>query len=175
MSYGYGLSASLLQIAHAYTVFAHDGELIPVTLGQPAGVVDGKVSGQRVISAKTAQAVREMLQMAAGPGGTGPKAMTMGYSVGGKSGTAYKQEGKGYATKKYRSWFVGLAPVGHPRIIVAVMVDEPRNGKWFGGDVAAPVFSQIVQQTLRTMGVAPDLEVKTQIVTRDMPAEEESF
>jgi len=175
MSYGYGLSASLLQIAHAYTVFAHDGELIPVTLGQPAGVVDGKVSGQRVISAKTAQAVREMLQMAAGPGGTGPKAMTMGYSVGGKSGTAYKQEGKGYATKKYRSWFVGLAPVGHPRIIVAVMVDEPRNGKWFGGDVAAPVFSQVVQQTLRTMGVAPDLEVKTQIVTRDMPAEEESF
>ena len=175
MSYGYGLSASLLQIAHAYTVFAHDGELIPVTLGQPANVIDGKVSGQRVISAKTAQAVREMLQMAAGPGGTGPKAMTMGYSVGGKSGTAYKQEGKGYATKKYRSWFVGLAPVGHPRIIVAVMVDEPRNGKWFGGDVAAPVFSQVVQQTLRTMGVAPDLEVKTQIITRDMPAEEESF
>ncbi len=175
MSYGYGLSASLLQIAHAYTVFAHDGELIPVTLGQPAGLVDGKVSGQRVISAKTAQAVREMLQMAAGPGGTGPKAMTMGYSVGGKSGTAYKQEGKGYATKKYRSWFVGLAPISHPRIIVAVMVDEPRNGKWFGGDVAAPVFSQVVQQTLRTMGVAPDLEVKTQIITRDMPAEEESF
>jgi cell division protein FtsI (penicillin-binding protein 3) len=175
MSYGYGLSASLLQIAHAYTVFAHDGELIPVTLGQPAGLVDGKVSGQRVISAKTAQAVREMLQMAAGPGGTGPKAMTMGYSVGGKSGTAYKQEGKGYATKKYRSWFVGLAPISHPRIIVAVMVDEPRNGKWFGGDVAAPVFSQVVQQTLRTMGVAPDLEVKTQIITRDIPAEEESF
>ncbi len=175
MSYGYGLSASLLQIAHAYTVFAHDGELIPVTLGQPVGVVDGKVSGQRVISAKTAQAVRAMLQMAAGPGGTGPKAMTMGYSVGGKSGTAYKQEGKGYATKKYRSWFVGLAPIDHPRIIVAVMVDEPRNGKWFGGDVAAPVFSQVVQQTLRTMGVAPDLEVKTQIVTRDVPAEEESF
>ena len=175
MSYGYGLSASLLQIAHAYTVFAHDGELIPVTLGKPANVIDGKVSGQRVISAKTAQAVREMLQMAAGPGGTAPKAMTMGYSVGGKSGTAYKQEGKGYATKKYRSWFVGLAPVGHPRIIVAVMVDEPRNGKWFGGDVAAPVFSQVVQQTLRTMGVAPDLEVKTQIITSDMPAEEESF
>ena len=175
MSYGYGLSASLLQIAHAYTVFAHDGELIPVTLGQPANVVDGKVSGQRVISVKTAQAIRGMLQMAAGPGGTGPKAMTMGYSVGGKSGTAYKQEGKGYATKKYRSWFVGLAPIAHPRIIVAVMVDEPRNGKWFGGDVAAPVFSQVVQQTLRTMGVAPDLEVKTQIITHDMPAEEESF
>ena len=175
MSYGYGLSASLLQIAHAYTVFAHDGELIPVTLGQPANVVDGKVSGQRVISVKTAQAIREMLQMAAGPGGTAPKAMTMGYSVGGKSGTAYKQEGKGYAAKKYRSWFVGLAPVAHPRIIVAVMVDEPRNGKWFGGDVAAPVFSQVVQQTLRTMGVAPDLEVKTQIITHDMPAEEESF
>ena len=81
----------------------------------------------------------------------------------------------GYATKKYRAWFVGLAPISHPRIIVAVMVDEPNNGKHFGGDVAAPVFSEVVQQTLRTLGVAPDLEVKTQIITKDIPAEEESF
>ena len=176
MSYGYGLSASLLQIAHAYTAFAHDGEVIPVTLSRPAEAAEAQpVVGQRVFSAKTAQAVREMLQMAAGPGGTGPKAQTMGYTVGGKSGTAYKQEGKSYATKKYRAWFVGMAPIVNPRIIVAVMVDEPSAGKWFGGDVAAPVFSQVVQQTLRTLGVQPDLEVKTQIITHEVPAEEESF
>lgn len=176
MSYGYGLSASLLQIAHAYTAFAHDGEVIPISLlKRPLEGPDSQIPGVRVFSPKTAQSVRDMLQLAAGPGGTGPKAQTMGYTVGGKSGTAYKQEGKGYATKKYRAWFVGLAPISHPRIIVAVMVDEPSNGKHFGGDVAAPVFSQVVQQTLRTLGVAPDLEVKTQIITKDIPAEEESF
>lgn len=176
MSYGYGLSASLLQIAHAYTAFAHDGEVIPISLmKRPLEGPDSQIPGVRVFSPKTAQSVRDMLQLAAGPGGTGPKAQTMGYTVGGKSGTAYKQEGKGYATKKYRAWFVGLAPISHPRIIVAVMVDEPNNGKHFGGDVAAPVFSEVVQQTLRTLGVAPDLEVKTQIITKDIPAEEESF
>jgi cell division protein FtsI (penicillin-binding protein 3) len=176
MSYGYGLSASLLQIAHAYTAFAHDGEVIPISLlKRPHDGADSQIPGVRVFSPKTAQSVRDMLQLAAGPGGTGPKAQTMGYTVGGKSGTAYKQEGKGYATKKYRAWFVGLAPISHPRIIVAVMVDEPNNGKHFGGDVAAPVFSEVVQQTLRTLGVAPDLEVKTQIITKDIPAEEESF
>ena len=176
MSYGYGLSASLFQIAHAYTVFAHGGEFIPVTLTKSKQVGDAAtVSGQRVISAQTAQTVLAMLNLAAGPGGTAPKAMTMGYSVGGKSGTAYKQEGKGYAVKKYRSWFVGVAPIKNPRIIVAVMVDEPGNGQWYGGDVAAPVFSDLVQQTLRTLGVQPDLDVKTQIIARNVPAEPESF
>ena len=106
-----------------------------------------------------------MLQLAAGPGGTGPKAQTIGYSVGGKSGTAHKQEGKGYASNKYRSWFVGLAPIDKPRIIVAVMVDEPTNGVYYGGLVAAPVFSETVQQTLRILGVQPDMNVKPQIVT----------
>jgi len=117
-----------------------------------------------VFSPETARAVREMLQMAASPGGTGPKAMVLGYSVGGKSGTAHKQEGAGYAGKKYRSWFVGLAPVAKPRIVVAVMVDEPSNGVYYGGAVAAPVFSQVVAQTLRLMQVAPDLDVQSQIV-----------
>jgi cell division protein FtsI (penicillin-binding protein 3) len=174
MSYGYGLSASLFQIARAYTVFARDGELIPVSLVKnpdPQAVING----MRVLSPKTAQAVREMLHLATEPGGTAPRAQAMGYSVGGKSGTAYKQEGKGYAEKKYRSWFVGMAPIGKPRIIVAVMVDEPNNGKHFGGDVAAPVFSEVVQQTLRTLGVQPDLEVRPQIVSNAIPAEEESF
>ena len=181
MSYGYGLSASLLQIAHAYTAFAHDGEVIPVSLLKQADAnaaasgPEARIPGVRVFSPKTAQSIREMLALVCGPGGTAPKAQAMGYTVGGKSGTAYKQEGKGYAVKKYRSWFVGMAPITHPRIIVAVMVDEPSNGKYFGGDVAAPVFSEVVQQTLRTLGVPPDLEVKTQIITKDIPAEEESF
>ena len=176
MSYGYGLSASLFQIAHAYTVFAHDGEFIPVTLTKStAQGEDARVSGRRVISPQTAKTLREMMALVTGPGGTAPKAQTIGYSVGGKSGTAYKQEGKGYAVKKYRAWFVGIAPIKDPRIIVAVMVDEPSNGKWYGGDVAAPVFSDLVQQTLRTLGVQPDLDVKMQIIARDVPAEDESF
>ena len=168
MSYGYGISASLFQMARAYTMFARDGEVVPATLMK----AEHQVAGSRVISVETARAMRKMLQMAAGPGGTGPKAQTMGYSVGGKSGTAHKQEGKGYASKKYRGFFVGLAPIEAPRIIVAVMIDEPSNGKHFGGDVAAPVFSQTVQQTLRLMGVQPDMAVKPQIVTK---AVEESF
>lgn len=189
MSYGYGLSASLFQLARAYTVFARDGELIPTSLVRSHGGVHtiaykpaennaapgGPSLGMRVMSPKTARAVREMLRMAAGPGGTGPKAQVMGYSVGGKSGTAHKQEGKGYADKKYRSWFVGMAPINNPRIVVAVMVDEPNAGKYFGGDVAAPVFSEVVLQTLRSMGVAPDLEVQQQILAQKLTAEEESF
>jgi cell division protein FtsI (penicillin-binding protein 3) len=132
------------------------------------------VAGVRVFSPQTARVVREMLHMAAGPGGTAPKAQTIGYSVGGKTGTALKQEGKGYATNRYRAWFVGLAPVSNPRIVVAVMIDEPNNGVHFGGDVAAPVFSQVTEQTLRLLGVPPDLDVQQQIVTTG-PGVEESF
>jgi cell division protein FtsI (penicillin-binding protein 3) len=178
MSYGYGLSTSLFQLARAYTVFAHDGEILPVSLVKKSAAEsegEAPVAGVRVISKQTAQTMREMLQMAAGPGGTAPKAQVMGYSVGGKSGTAHKQEGKGYADKKYRSWFVGMAPIGHPRIVVAVMVDEPSNGRYFGGEVAGPVFSDLVQKTLRSMGVAPDLDVRPQIVAQNIPAVEESF
>lgn len=176
MSYGYGLSASLLQLARAYTVFAHDGEMLPVSLLKNRELgPDGRVPGVRVISKETAAQMREMLQMAAGPGGTAPQAQVMGYSVGGKSGTARKQEGKGYAERKYRSWFVGLSPIRNPRVIVAVMVDEPGDGKYYGGQVAAPVFSEVVQKTLRSMGVQPDLEVRPQIVAQSLPAVEESF
>jgi cell division protein FtsI (penicillin-binding protein 3) len=171
MSYGYGLSASLLQMARAYTVFANDGEVIPVSMLRQ----DQHQPGLRVISKETAREVRKMLQAAAGPGGTGPLAQTIGYSVGGKSGTAHKQEGKGYASNKYRSWFVGMAPIDKPRIIVAVMVDEPSNGVYYGGAVAAPVFSQVVQQTLRMLGVPPDLDVKPQVVAKALPAVQESF
>ncbi len=174
MAYGYGLSASLLQMARAYTALARDGDVIPVSILRQ----DQPAVGLHVYSAATTREVRKMLQLAAGPGGTGPKAQTIGYSVGGKSGTAHKQEGKGYASDKYRAWFVGMAPIGAPRIIVAVMVDEPHNGVYFGGDVAAPVFSEVVQQTLRMMNVAPDIDVKAQINARPearFAAEQESF
>ena len=171
MSYGYGLSTSLFQLARAYTVFARDGEVIPVSMLRQAE----PQPGLRVLKPETARAVREMLRLAAGPGGTAPKAQTIGYSVGGKTGTAHKQEGKEYATDKYRSWFVGMAPIDKPRIVVAVMIDEPSNGVHYGGDVAAPVFSQVVQQTLRTLGVAPDLQVRPQIVATTVPAVAESF
>jgi cell division protein FtsI (penicillin-binding protein 3) len=166
MSYGYGLSASLFQMAHSYTAFAHDGRIIPLTMlksTEPA-------TGVKVFSPENARAVRQMLQMAAAPGGTGQLAQTVGYSVGGKSGTAHKQVGKGYASNKYRSWFTGMAPIDTPRIIVAVMIDEPSNGQYFGGVVAAPVFSEVVQQTLRLMDVQPDVMVKPQIVAN--PVEE---
>ncbi len=170
MSYGYGLSTSLFQLASAYTLFARGGELVPPSLMKLED--RNRTAGTRVISEKNALAVRHMLHLAAGPEGTAPKAQTIGYSVGGKTGTARKQEGKGYADKKYCGFFVGIAPIEQPRIVVAVMIDEPSAGKYFGGDVAAPVFSETVQQTLRMMGLQPDMAVKPQIVTH---AVEESF
>jgi cell division protein FtsI (penicillin-binding protein 3) len=168
MSYGYGLSVSLFQLAHAYTVFARDGDLVPLTLLKSPDAA----AGIRVIDPATARAMRHMLHLVTLSGGTAPKAQTMGYSVGGKTGTAYKQEGKGYAEKKYRGVFAGVAPIDKPRIVVAVMIDEPTAGKYFGGDVAAPVFSATVQQTLRMLGVQPDMNVKPQVVVQTV---EESF
>ncbi|PAT43858.1 peptidoglycan D,D-transpeptidase FtsI family protein [Vandammella animalimorsus] len=167
MSYGYGLSASLLQMARSYTVFANDGVLLPATLlkrSQPP-------VGVQVFSSKTARAVRHMLMLAAAPGGSGQRAQTVGYSVGGKSGTARKQIGRHYAANKYRSWFVGMAPMENPRIIVAVMIDEPSAGQYYGGAVAAPVFSQVVQQSLRLLGVQPDMDVKPQIIATGVDEE----
>ena len=168
MSYGYGLSVSLMQLAHAYTIFGRDGDLVPISMLK----VDAPAAGQPVFKSEVAQQVRYMLHLVTGPGGTAPRAQTMGYSVGGKTGTANKQEGRGYAAKKYRGVFAGLAPIDAPRISVAVMIDEPSNGQYFGGDVAAPVFSQTVQQTLKVLGIAPDMTVKPQVVTQVV---EESF
>ena len=167
MSYGYGLSGSLFQMARSYSVFARDGELVPVTLLKS----DRPAVGVRVFDPIHAVQVRHMLHLATGVGGTAPKAQTVGYSVGGKTGTARKTEGKGYVEGKYRGFFVGLAPIEKPRIVVAVMIDEPRGGSYYGGDVAAPVFCATVQQTLRIMGLQPDMTVKPQVVV----AVEESF
>ena len=166
MSYGYGLSASLLQMTRSYTVFSNGGKVIPATMLK----LEKPPVGVPVFSERTADQVRHMLALATGPGGTGQRAQTVGYSVGGKSGTARKQIGKNYAAGKYRAWFTGMAPIDNPRLIVSVMLDEPNNGTYYGGAVAAPVFSTVVQQGLRLMGVAPDMAVQPQIVAN--PIEE---
>jgi cell division protein FtsI (penicillin-binding protein 3) len=152
MAYGHGISVSLIQLAHAYTVFARDGELAPLSLlktGAPA-------QGERVFSPEVARALREMLESAVQPGGTAPRARIVGWRVGGKTGTAHKQENGGYAANKYVSSFVGFAPVSAPRLVIAVMLDEPSAGQYYGGAVAAPVFAQVMQGALRLLGVPHD-------------------
>jgi len=152
MAYGHGISVSLVQLARAYTMFARDGELVPLTLVKS----DALAPGTRVLSPQTARAVRTMLELAVQPGGTAPRARIMGWRVAGKTGTAHKQENGGYAPDKYIASFVGLAPASAPRIVVAVMIDEPSAGKYYGGIVAAPVFAQITQGALRLLGVPHD-------------------
>jgi cell division protein FtsI (penicillin-binding protein 3) len=152
MSYGHGISVSLLQLARAYTVFATQGTLVPLSLVRR----DEQVSGQRVITARTAAAVRSMLETVVQAGGTAPRAQVAGYRVAGKTGTAHKQEGHGYASDRYVSTFVGMAPASEPRLIIAVMLDEPSNGQYYGGVVAAPVFSRVMYEALRMLSINPD-------------------
>jgi cell division protein FtsI (penicillin-binding protein 3) len=158
MAYGHGISVSLLQLAHAYTIFAHDGELMPLSLLR----VDTPPAGKQVISAATAHKLRDMLELAVQPGGTAPRARVMGYRVAGKTGTAHKEENGGYAERKYVSSFVGLAPVSDPRLVIAVMLDEPDagSGQYYGGVVAAPVFAAVMGGALRMLGVPPDAPLK---------------
>jgi cell division protein FtsI (penicillin-binding protein 3) len=159
MSYGHGISVNLVQMARAYTIFASDGELKQATLLRASG----PVAGRPVISAETARAVRRMLEMAVQVGGTAPQAQIAGYRVGGKTGTAHKLEGRAYANK-YVSSFVGFAPVSRPRLVVAVMIDEPGAGQYYGGAVAAPVFARVMGSALRMLGVAPDAPVDNVIL-----------
>jgi cell division protein FtsI (penicillin-binding protein 3) len=161
IAFGYGISASLFQVARAYTIFARDGELVPLTIERSPEFKPGV----RVISAKTAIEMRSMLETVTEPGGTAVKAQADGYRVGGKTGTAHKLVGKGYGNS-YRAYFSGIAPISAPRIVVAVMIDEPTGGSHYGGDVAAPVFSTIVSETLRTLNVLPDANIK-QMVSDD--------
>jgi cell division protein FtsI (penicillin-binding protein 3) len=155
MAYGHGISVSLLQLARAYTVFATDGLLQPLTLLHR----DGPVAGVRVTSPGTARAVRTMLELVTRPGGTAVRAQVVGYRVAGKTGTAHKLEGATYAEDRYVSSFVGMAPASDPQIIIAVLIDEPGNGEYYGGQVAAPVFSAVMAEALRMRGVAPDAPV----------------
>jgi len=152
IAYGYGISVSLLQLAHAYLVFARDGDIVPVSVLR----TDAAPAPVQVVSAATAAKMRHMLEMATGPDGTAPMARIPGYRVAGKTGTARKLH-DGHYTETYVSSFVGFAPASDPRIVVAVMVDEPRGGRFYGGDVAAPAFGAIAAGTLRALQVAPDL------------------
>jgi cell division protein FtsI (penicillin-binding protein 3) len=156
ISYGQGMVVSLMQLSRAYTVFCNDGSLLPVSLvrreASPAGVP--------VISPATAEAMRDMLQLVTQPGGTATRAQVPGYSVGGKTGTAYKVVNGRYAQNRYIASFVGFAPATAPRLIVAVMIDEPSNGEHYGGQVAAPVFSNVMGGALRMLAVPPDQALK---------------
>ena len=167
MAYGHGISVSLIQLARAYSIFARDGELVPLSLLK----VNRPVAGRRVIAVETAQAMRAMLEMAVQPGGTAPRARVMGYRVAGKTGTAHKQENGAYAAHKYIASFVGFAPASDPRVMIAVMIDEPANGQYYGGAVAAPVFAQVMQGTLRRMGAVPDAPMRSV----DLPGEGEEL
>ena len=169
MSYGHGISVTLIQLARAYQVFARDGDLVPLSLARsdaPPAV------GVRVFSEQTAREMRSMLEMAVQPGGTAPRAQVAGYRVAGKTGTANKLEGGVYANK-YVASFVGFAPVSDPRLIIAVMVDEPSAGKYYGGEVAAPVFSSVMGSALRALGVPPDDTLKPLQMANAVPAKEE--
>ena len=152
MSYGHGISVSLLQLARAYTIFTNDGQLLPLSLIK----TDSQPIGKRLVTRTTAREVTRMMEMAVMPGGTAPRAQVPGYRVAGKTGTAHKAEAGGYAENKYVSSFVGFGPVSNPRFIVAVMLDEPAGARYYGGDVGGPVFSSVMGAALRMMSVAPD-------------------
>ncbi len=170
MAYGHGISLSLIQLARAYTIFATDGELLPLTLVKS----DAAATGERIVSPRTAHAVRAMLESAVGPGGTGLRARIMGWRVAGKTGTAHKEENGGYAAHKYIASFVGLAPVSSPRVVIAVMIDEPAPPHYYGGDVAAPVFAQVMQGTLRLLAVPHDAPLEPLDAPSDADAAGES-
>jgi cell division protein FtsI (penicillin-binding protein 3) len=152
MSYGHGISVSLVQLARAYTVFARDGDLVPLSLLK----ADAPPRGQPVLSKRTAETIRRMLELAVQPGGTAPRARIAGYRVAGKTGTAHKQVNGVYTADRYRSSFVGFAPVSRPRLVIAVMIDEPSAGHYYGGVVAAPVFAAVMAGALRLLGQPPD-------------------
>ncbi|MEW6132770.1 MAG: penicillin-binding protein 2 [Pseudomonadota bacterium] len=152
-AYGHGLSVSLLQLARAYMAFANDGVVMPLTFlkREPQ-----ELDGERVLSVQVARQVREMMETVTHEGGTAILAQVPGYRVAGKTGTAYKLIDGRYSTDSYISSFVGLAPASDPRLIIAVMIDEPREKGHFGGQVAGPVFAQVMAASLRQLGVSPD-------------------
>ncbi|MEO6421204.1 MAG: penicillin-binding protein 2 [Candidatus Nitrotoga sp.] len=155
ISYGHGISVSLLQLARAYTIFSNNGELMPVSwlkLEVPPE------SGKKVYSDATVREILNMLELAVLPGGTAPLAQINGYSVAGKTGTSHKLEGGRYINR-YISSFVGLAPASKPRLVVAVMINEPSNGQHYGGMVAAPIFSNVMAAALRLLNVPNDTQL----------------
>jgi len=166
MAYGHGISVTLIQLARAYQAFARDGDVLPLSLSR---VETAPAVGAQVFSAQTAREVRTMLEMVVQTGGTAPKAQVPGYRAAGKTGTAHKLEGGRYANK-YVASFVGFAPASDPRLIVAVMIDEPSVGSYYGGEVAAPVFSAVMGGALRTLGIVPDDTLKPLLMANLPPA-----
>ena len=156
MSFGYGLQLSLLQLARAYTMLTHDGELLPVSFEKQAVAPEGK----RVIKAETARQIREMMVAVTEPGGTGTAGAVDGFDVGAKTGTARKLINGRYVDNKHVATFVGFAPVQNPRVIVAVTVDEPTANGYYGGTVAGPVFKQVMSGSLNILGVSPTKPLK---------------
>ena len=167
MSFGQGMSVSLIQLARAYLVLARDGDIIPLSFQK----LHEAPHGTQVISPKTAAEMREMLEMVTLPGGSAVKAQVPGYRVGGKTGTAQKFIGGRYSHTKYIGNFVGMAPMSDPRFIIAVMIDEPGGPVHVGGDVAGPVFSALAAQALRAKNVAPDSDL-THIIIPESAAQE---
>lgn len=161
MSYGNGISVSLLQLARAYTVFTNHGVMKPVTMLKQTG---SEESGVRVFSTESADAMIPMLESVITPEGTAPQAALDGYRVAGKTGTAHKPDRGGYSADKYIASFVGFAPASNPRLIIAVMVDEPSAGQYYGGTVSAPIFKKVMQSALRQLDVAPDKPVERQTI-----------
>lgn len=153
MSYGHGIAVSLLQMARAYTVFSNDGRMLPVTMLKQDALADG---GVQVFSPAAANAVRSMMETVVSPEGTAPRAQVAGYRVAGKTGTAHKPVAGRYSANKYISSFIGMAPASRPRLMIAVMVDEPGAGQYYGGIVAAPIFSNVMSGALRILDVQPD-------------------
>lgn len=155
-AYGYGISVSLLQLARAYMAFANDGVVMPLTFlkREPQ-----ELDGERVLSVHVARQVREMMETVTQEGGTATLAQVPGYRVAGKTGTAYKLVNGRYSNDSYISSFVGLAPASDPRLIIAVMVDDPRGGAHYGGVVAGSAFAQVMAASLRQLGVSPDAPV----------------
>lgn len=156
MSYGYGLSVTAVQLAHAYAVLGNSGASVPLSMSR----VDTEPQSVQVLDPKISRQVLQMLRTVVDEdGGTGSKARVPGYQVGGKTGTVHKTlPGGGYAEKQYRSVFAGLAPISNPRIACVVVIDEPRPlfGQYYGGFVAAPVFGKVAASALRLMNVTPD-------------------
>ncbi|MYM65879.1 penicillin-binding protein 2 [Pseudoduganella sp. FT55W] len=166
MSFGQGISVSLIQLARAYMIFARDGDIIPLSFQK----LHEAPHGTQVISAKTAAEMREMLEMVTQPGGSAVKAQVPGYRVGGKTGTAQKVVNGRYSQTKYIGNFVGMAPMSDPRFIIAVMIDEPGGPVHVGGDVAGPVFSALAAQALRAKNIAPDSDL-THIIIPESAAQ----
>jgi len=152
MSFGYGLSVTPLQLARAYSAIAADGILYPVSFLRR----EESVEGERVMSGQTAKKVRRMMERVVSPEGTANKASIANYRVAGKTGTMHKFISGGYAKDRYLSVFAGMAPASNPKLVMVVMINEPRNGQHFGGQVAAPVFSKVISGALRLLDIAPD-------------------